>query len=73
MVEIYDSTEQVADFLDDMITLVLKVLWEDIFLEVIWNKLLVKLFVTLETTWGFAIVLLFCVYGVYHKYVEPYR
>lgn len=72
-VEIAVPTDQIVSFLSDIVTLVLQVFWEDFLLETFWNKLAVPIFVDMGYKWGFALILCFCLFGLYQKYVAPYR
>ena len=62
--------DTVLDLLDDIVQLVFVVLIEDVFFEIIWNKLLVFIFITLASTWGFLLVIVIFLYYFNKKYVE---
>lgn len=69
MVGIEGVQDTVNDLVDVFVTLVLEVLWEDVFLEIVWNKLAVFIFVTLSSAWGFLLVMTVIMYAFYQKYV----
>ncbi|MFX0185807.1 MAG: hypothetical protein ACFE95_22205 [Candidatus Hodarchaeota archaeon] len=69
MVGIEGIQDTVNDLVDDLVTLVLEVLLEDVFFEIVWNRLAVFIFVTMSSTWGFMLMLTLITYGIYRKYV----
>lgn len=70
MVSTTGAMDTVVDLIDDILTLVFQVLIEDVFFEIVWNKLLVFIFINLASTWGFLLLIVIFLYYFNKKYVE---
>jgi len=69
-VDITDAWTTVFDLIDDLATLLVKVLVEDVFFELFWNQIFVRFFITMTGTWGFLIVMIVFLWAFHNKYIR---